>query len=175
MNKFAKFLMNLITIILIIVIVLLSIYAIQIVFLKKGFASVFGFSIFKIETGSMSGTMEIGDYIIIKLTNDVNKDDIITYKSENNNFITHRIIEKNNNEIITKGDYNNTEDSPISVNNVIGKVVFVFKNVEIWKKVFTTPIVLISVVTTLILYGLAFSYESEKHKKVVDKKYEQNK
>ena len=165
MNKVAKVFVNLIVVILIAVILILSIYAVQVSFMKKEFANLFGFSIFQVETGSMEPIIASGDIIIVKLKKEVEQNDIITYRAADGRLITHRVIKKEENQLITKGDYNNSEDAPISYDQVLGEVVFVFRNVEIWKKVITTPVVLISIVITIVLYGIAFSYEEEKKEK----------
>lgn len=49
--------------------------------------------------------------------------DIITY-SENDYFVTHRIIKKDGKELITKGDNNNEEDKKINESKILGKVIF---------------------------------------------------
>ena len=47
--------------------------------IKSPVPSFFGYATLTIETGSMSGTMEIGDMIIIKDTGDYKIGDIITF------------------------------------------------------------------------------------------------
>ena len=49
--------------------------------------------------------------------------DIITY-IDDNHFVTHRIVSKNNKSIITKGDNNNAVDSEVKQSRILGKVVF---------------------------------------------------
>ena len=73
----------------------------------------------------MSGTIEVNDVVIVKLTDDVELNDIITYQGENGEFITHRVVKKIGNQIITQGDVNNTEDEPISKEDIVGKVTMV--------------------------------------------------
>lgn len=90
--------------------------------LKKDYANVFGYTYFVVATGSMSGTIEVNDVVIVKLTDDVELNDIITYQGENGEFITHRVVKKIGNQIITQGDVNNTEDEPISKEDIVGKV-----------------------------------------------------
>ena len=131
---------NLAKIITDIIIILLSIIAIiviwgfvQVSIQHKEYVNIFGYSIFSTETGSMSKTIEKGDIVIVKLgENTLNEKDIITYKS-GNAIITHRIKKIDGNTIIAKGDNNNTEDDPIEKDMVIGKVVYIFNNVEVWK------------------------------------------
>lgn len=84
--------------------------------------SIHGYSIFRVATGSMVPTLNIGDYILIKKNSEYEIGDIITYQLEEN-YITHRVIKKNNNTIITKGDANNIEDNPISTSDIKGKFI----------------------------------------------------
>lgn len=90
--------------------------------LKKDYVNVFGYSYFVVATGSMSGEIEVDDIIFVKLTDKVKINDIITFKNENGDIITHRLIIKNDDEYITKGDVNNTADDPITKDQIIGKV-----------------------------------------------------
>lgn len=88
----------------------------------------FGISILQVSSNSMVPTFQKGDFIIIKKQSDYDVGDIITYIVAEENqkyYVTHRIIQKNGNEYITKGDANNREDSQIVNNNTIkGKVMF---------------------------------------------------
>lgn len=90
--------------------------------LKKDYANIFGYTYFVVATGSMSGTIEVNDVVIVKLEDEVKVNDIITYKGDDNEFITHRVVKKIGNQIITQGDVNNTEDEPITKSDVVGTV-----------------------------------------------------
>ena len=63
--------------------------------------------------------------------------------------------------IIAKGDSNNTQDEPIQEDSVIGKVVFIINNVEIWKKVFSDINVIIPIIITVILFVILISYKEK--------------
>ena len=91
--------------------------------LKKDHVNVFGYTYFVVATGSMSGTIEVNDIIFVKITKDVEKNDIISYKNKSGEIITHRLIDKSGNRLITKGDANNAQDEPITRSAVLGKVV----------------------------------------------------
>jgi len=94
--------------------IIFSLYGLyQLKFQNKKYFNFFGYTAFNVVTGSMSPTLEIGDVILVKVEKDVKKDDIITYYKDNN-FITHRIVEIRGKEIITRGDSNNSSDSPIT-------------------------------------------------------------
>lgn len=149
------------------IIVVLSIIAIIVIWgfvqlnvQKKEYINIFGYSVFSTETGSMSPTMEKGDIVIIKIGDEIREKDIITYKKENV-FITHRIVKISEDSIIAKGDNNNTEDEPIKKDEIIGKVVFIINDVEIWKKVFTDINVIIPICITVILFVLLVSYKEK--------------
>ena len=92
---------------------------------KKAYTNIFGYSYFVVATGSMSGTIEVNDIIFVKITKDVKENDIITYLNEDDEIITHRLVKKEGNYYITKGDINNTEDSPVKKNQIVGKVTMI--------------------------------------------------
>jgi len=93
--------------------------------LKKDYVNVFGYSYFVVATGSMSGYIEVNDIIFVRLDNNIKHmdiDDVITFKNQEGEIITHRIISKSGKNIITQGDRNNTPDEAITSKNIIGKV-----------------------------------------------------
>ena len=90
--------------------------------MKKLDANIFGYSFYNIVTGSMSDTIKIGDKVIVKLGKDVTEGDIIAYQKDGE-VIVHRLIEKNGDSFVTKGDANNATDEPISEKQILGKVV----------------------------------------------------
>lgn len=133
------------------IILLVSIYNnIQIKIFKNDYSSLFGYSTFEVKTGSMAHEIEVGDYIIVKYSNDIKLNDIITYKKDDA-IITHRVIEKYNNTYITKGDANNTKDEPVSSEQIIGKVVKVLPHYGIIRKTILNPIVLIALIISVYL------------------------
>ncbi len=88
----------------------------------------FGIQILKVQSNSMNPEFRKEDIIVIKKEKEYEVGDIITFKTKDGNLITHRIIEKNENEFITKGDGNNTKDEEkITSSCIQGKVIFVFK------------------------------------------------
>ena len=175
MKKVLKAIINLIINILVIIAVIILLISIYYLFqtkvLKKGFANICGYTFFEVATGSMSSTIEVGDVIVVKLTKDVNLKDIVVYKQDSN-LITHRIISIDGEKVITKGDANNTEDAPITINEIIGKVIYTIRKVGIWKKVLITPQVLISLTITIVLIGITITYnpkDNKKEKKIEEK------
>lgn len=131
--------------------------------LNKPYVNFFGYTFFDVATGSMAEQINIDDVIIVKITKDVKEQDIITYKV-GKDFITHRIVKIEQDVIVTKGDANNVSDNPIDKSVVVGKVVKVIPRLGIWKKTLTEPKVLISILVTLTLFSVAFSYKSKDSK-----------
>lgn len=154
-------LINLIITILIIIAIFSVYLFIQTNVLENSFFTLFGYSFFQVETGSMSGTMEIDDIVIVKLGNtNIQPQDIVTYM-EKDYFVTHRVINVENDIITTKGDSNNSPDAPIQRAQVIGEVIYVIKDVKVWKKVFTDQNVLIPVGVTLLLFIVLVTYKEK--------------
>ena len=160
MKKLVKAVFNLIIVLMIFVICIIAYNFVQINFLNKMYSNFFGYTIFEVTTGSMSGTIEIDDVIIVKITKEVKKDDIITYIN-NKELITHRIVAENGNQIITKGDANSGEDKPIDKSMVVGKVIKIFPKFGVWIKVFSDYKVIAPIIITIVLFGFAISSEKE--------------
>ncbi len=78
--------------------------------------------VYNVKTGSMEEDIHIGDYILIMNKKDYEIGDIITFKRDDY-LVTHRVIKKTNNSFVTKGDANNEEDGPITLNQIVGKVI----------------------------------------------------
>ena len=162
MKKILRKIDFLTAILLIILIVLLYFFAELKIFGKK-YINCFGYTIFQVITGSMEDTIKINDIVIVKIGSDFNENDIITFKSDEN-FITHRVIKYSEDEIITKGDNNNAEDSPIKKEDVVGKVVYIISNVNVWMNVLKTPEVIIAIVVTFLVIKLLFFNKHVKSK-----------
>ena len=90
--------------------------------MKKDYVNVFGYTYFVVKTGSMSGTLEVDDIIIVKLSKDANLNDIITYVNDDGEIITHRLVRKVSGKLIAQGDVNNAEDNPITNDQLVGVV-----------------------------------------------------
>ena len=90
--------------------------------MKKDYVNVFGYTYFVVKTGSMSGTLEVDDIIIVKLSKNANLNDIITYVNDDGEIITHRLVRKVSGKLIAQGDVNNAEDNPITNDQLVGVV-----------------------------------------------------
>ena len=110
-----------------ILIILISVTIISIKFCLKD-SQPFGVTILRVSSNRMVPKFKKGDFIVIKKQEKYNVGDIITFEviEENSKYyITHRIVEKNENEFITKGDANNKNDNyKVYENAIKGKVIF---------------------------------------------------
>lgn len=89
----------------------------------------FGYGAAIVMSGSMSPALEVGDLVIVKEVSeegtvrqeDLSSGDVIVYE-DGDSYVLHRIIEKNEPDkiFITKGDYNNSVDAPVSFRQVKG-------------------------------------------------------
>lgn len=103
--------------------------------------SAFGYSALVVATGSMSGTIEIGDLVFIRNTGDYAVGDIITFLPVGATVTTtHRIIRREGGLFYTKGDANNSEDlAPVRPEQIVGEVVAVVPGVGLFFEWLKTP------------------------------------
>lgn len=92
--------------------------------MKKDYVNVFGYTYFVVKTGSMSGTLEVNDIVIVKIDDSPKKGNIITYINKDGDIITHRLVRIVGDKLIAQGDVNNAEDDPITKKDMIGIVKF---------------------------------------------------
>ncbi|MBO5120668.1 MAG: signal peptidase I [Bacilli bacterium] len=155
------------------VILLITVYNnIQVKILGRDYASFFGHSVFEVQTGSMGEIIEPGDWIVVKYSKNIKLNDIVTFEHKGE-YITHRVIEAYNGTYVTKGDANTAKDSPISKDQIVGKVVKVIPNFGILRKTIFNPIVLIAIIVTLFFVNQVFKKttqeDKEKEKELLEK------
>ena len=106
------------------IIIVLLLFIVGFEFLNKDKPlNIFNHYLFRVMSGSMQNTLKVGDYIIVKKSNDYKPNDIITYKNKDI-YITHRIVKINGDKVITKGDANKSEDQEFNKKYIIGKCVY---------------------------------------------------
>lgn len=168
-HKIVNIIVN-ILITIVILIILFCLYSfISLKIMQKKYVNIFGYTYFQVATGSMKDYINEGDVVIVKINSDYNEGDVVTYIS-GKDFVTHRVIEKNDDYIITKGDNNNTNDNPIDKSLVLGKVTKIIPNVKAIKEVLLSPKVIILIFVSLFCLSLLFSYNGNKEKVIKDDK-----
>lgn len=126
--------------------------------------SVFGYSVYRVSSGSMEPYLEVGDIILTQECDpmELKQGDIVTYDGKSGQFagkrVTHRVdkapyLNEDDGKyyLITKGDNNPVEDTPITTSQV--KSVFVTK-IEFLKGIynfFITPWGLLVLIALIII------------------------
>lgn len=134
---------------------------------KGSSPSIFGFSLYRVSSGSMEPELQISDVILVQGCdgNDVKEEDIVTYLATSGEMkgklITHRVIKapyQENGEyyIITKGDANKVSDDPVKTSQIEGKMLFKIGFLKYLFDFFVTPWGLLTIIALVIL---AFSNE----------------
>lgn len=154
-NKFFFYIVNILSVIIIAsaVIILLTV-----VLTKSGEApNVFGYSAFRVLTGSMEPAIETDSLILVRriAPSEVKKDDIISFYSKDPSHggavNTHRVISvEQDGELwyyTTKGDANQIADKYIVTSNeLIGKVIFTSHPLGIFVRLLANPLIFIPVI-----------------------------
>lgn len=124
--------------------------------------SVFGYSVFRVSSGSMKPELEIGDVILVKECDPmtVREGDIVTYNGTQNEMagklVTHRVIKAPFQKdgvyyINTKGDANALPDPDVRVDEVFGKVQQKLAVLTFIYNIFVTPWGLLIIIALVIL------------------------
>ncbi|MEF2619426.1 MAG: signal peptidase I [Clostridia bacterium] len=174
-KKIFRWIFDIILFIILAIALIMAYNHIQINIKGNTYTTMLGYSAFEVATGSMSNTIEIGDVILVKLiepNEPVSENEIVVF-TQDTTLVTHRIIKINGDQIITKGDANNTQDDPISRGQIIGKVVKIIPDVKMWKEIILTPKVLIPTSISILLLWIFFSYDKEKDVKKTKKVIEE--
>lgn len=118
------------------------------------------FKSYVIVSNSMQPIIDPGDVIFIKKINinALKVGDVITF--EKDSFIaTHRIIEIQEDKVITQGDNNNISDEPIDKSSIIGEYILSIPKVGYLYSFAGSPIgiiALIGVIAIFIIYEFCF-------------------
>lgn len=83
------------------------------------------FKLLVVETGSMEPTIQTGSVVVVSRANDYQPGDIITFRdsTRSKTSVTHRIVELENGQFVTKGDANDSADfNKVTSANIVGKV-----------------------------------------------------
>ena len=143
MRKIIRFLITLI------LSVLLSLFLYHQMTTEKLLTKIGGFSVLSVNSGSMLPELQVGDIIIIKECSEYEIGDIITYNVDDEYLVTHRIIEKEENYFVLKGDSNNTRDNlQVTKDKIEGKVIF---NSKLLKLLYNHWIISVLVIFLLLI------------------------
>ena len=132
--------------------------------LKESLATINGYGVLEVVSGSMEPTIHVGDLIIINTKySEISENDIVTFLDEEGSFVTHRVISIMDGQMVTRGDNNNSNDPLSSIDTVVGKYVFKLSGLGILLSSLKNPFVMfmIFVVGILICYYLSLDHEGK--------------
>lgn len=165
-NKIRKVLRKIKNVLFVIVMVILVslIVVTMVARINGGTPSVFGYAIYRVSSGSMVPFLEVGDIIISQECDPMSlkTGDIITYNGTSGQFeglrVTHRVVkepylneENGRYYLVTKGDDNPVDDTPIEVNQVTGKFAGKVAVLKWIYDIFVTPWGLLILIALIVL------------------------
>ena len=107
---------------------------------KTGFASAI------VNSGSMEPALSKHDLIVVKAKSEYVEGDIVTFVANNGSFITHRVINVSESGLITQGDANNTPDSGINQQRILGEVILVVSSIGLIANLLSMPIGIVCII-----------------------------
>lgn len=114
----------------------------------------YGFGLYTVLTGSMEPTIPTGSLMLVRSVEpgSISRGDILTFRVDSGEVVTHRVTKVAEEDIVTKGDANNAEDTPIHYGQVIGRAVLWLPGAGALPGILKTPYLWFGVV---FLAGLA--------------------
>jgi len=162
MKIFKRALVIIVTIILILILSFNIFNFISIKILGNELPTVNGYAYLEVISGSMEPKISIGDIVIIDTRVKKYKvKDIVTFKDINGSFVTHRIIEIKDDEIITQGDANNTVDDSITSDKIVGRYVYKLDGIGALMKSFRSPLTLVMILIIGVVLCVLVSTDSK--------------
>lgn len=122
----------------------------------------FGVGAAVVLSGSMEPEISVGDLLIVAEHNSYEIGDVVVYQ-DGRMAVTHRIVAISEDEVITKGDANNTEDDPITVEQIKGEVVLAIPLAGYAVNAIKTPIGTLGILA-LAIFLLERSFRTEKQR-----------
>ena len=114
-------------------------------------------------SGSMEPELSVDDVIFVVKDDTVELDDIVVYQ-KNGILIVHKVVKIKNGEITKRGTANNTDDDPIKLSDIKGRVFFHVGGIGKVISFLRTPVVAI-VILLIAAYLLYRSYRAEASQK----------
>ncbi len=122
----------------------------------------FGYGGAVVLSGSMEPTIMTDELIVVKAEEGYEKDDIVVYQS-GRVLVVHRIMQIDGETVTTRGDANNTDDAPIAMDQIKGRVIAHVPHVGALVRVMKSPVATFILIAAAVLtVELPFRREKEK-------------
>ena len=120
----------------------------------------FGFGTSVVLTGSMEPTLSANDLVVIRSADACSAGDIVVYQS-GDSLVIHRVVRVEDEYVVTKGDANNTEDDPVPLSAVKGRMLFAVPFLGVPVRLLQSPLGSILMIV-LIAALVSLSWRKEK-------------
>lgn len=128
----------------------------------------FGYGSAVVLSGSMEPELSVNDLIIVRQKDIYEIGDIVVYQN-GYDLIVHRIININDETVITMGDANNIADEPISRKNIKGSVVISIPFVGVVVNFLKSTIgIIVMIVAAFLLIEMSFHQKKKRDYKDID-------
>lgn len=94
----------------------------QLLHKDKPLPGILGYSQLVVVSGSMQPAIYPGDLLVIREQAGYQPGDIVTF-IDGQSLVTHRLLGMKDGRLLTRGDANNTDDTPVSPEKVLGRMV----------------------------------------------------
>lgn len=123
----------------------------------------FGYGSAVVLSGSMEPAIMVDELILVKAQESYETGDVVVYQN-GRLLVVHRIVAMDDETITTRGDANNTEDAPITLSQVKGRVIGHVPYVGALVRLLKTPAATILLIAGAVL-AVELPYRKEKEKK----------
>lgn len=133
----------------VLILIFTSIFLFKGLVLKEDPVDMFGVKFFSVATGSMEPEICVGDLVVVvkKDADHYEEGMVVTYQLEGMaKPITHKVVKRDGDMITTQGVFNNHEDKEFHVSNILGEVVFTWKEYYKFSNFMRSPIGMIIVI-----------------------------
>lgn len=110
----------------------------------------FGIGAAVVLSGSMEPTIMTDELILVQAQDSYGLDDIVVYQS-GHVLVVHRIVDMDGELVTTRGDANNTDDPPIPVSQIKGRVIGHVPNVGAAVRLLKTPAATLTLLAGAVL------------------------
>lgn len=125
----------------------------------------FGIGTAIVLSGSMEPEISVGDFIVVSEKKAYGEDSIVVFQ-DGRSLVVHRVVEINDNTIVTKGDANNTVDNPVEKTMVKGTVIAVIPQIGSVVSFIQTPIgTMLFAIMAVVLIELPYRREKQMDEK----------
>lgn len=129
----------------------------------------FGYGGAVVLSGSMEPTIMTDELIIVQAADSYQPNDIVVYQT-GKILVVHRIVEMDEETVITRGDANNVEDEPIALNQIKGRVIAHIPAVGAAVRLLKTPVAtIVMIVAAVLLVEMPYLKEKEAKEKELER------